>query len=162
MGFLDFLNNSELGKYVLTFLVSMVPIVELRGAIPIGVGMGLNPWAAMAVAVAGNMVPVPFIILFIRKIFEWLRLRSPKLEAWVENMESKAEGKWDRVRRYQLLGLTILVAIPLPGTGAWTGALIAGLFNIRMKYSIPCIFLGVLIAGVIVTGVTYGFTAIVA
>lgn len=161
MGFLDFLYNTEFGKYLLTFLVAMVPIVELRGAIPIGVGLGLNPWAAMAVAVVGNMVPVPFIILFIRKFFEWLRLRSPKLEAWVEKMELKAEGKWDKVRRYQLLGLTILVAIPLPGTGAWTGALIAALFDIRMKYSIPCIFLGVVIAGVIVTGVTYGFTAIV-
>lgn len=161
MNFLEFLNDTEFGKYLLTFLVSMVPIVELRGAIPIGVSLGLDPWAAMAVSVVGNMVPVPFIILFIRKIFIWLRGRSPKLEALVERMETKAQGKWDKVRRYQLLGLTVLVAIPLPGTGAWTGGLIAGLFDIRMKYSIPCILLGVIIAGFIVTAVTYGFTAIV-
>lgn len=161
MSFLDFLNDTEVGKYFLTFLVSMVPIVELRGAIPIGVSLGLDPWAAMAVSVVGNMVPVPFIILFIRKIFLWLRGRSPRLEGWVEKMENRAQGKWEKVRRYQLLGLTVLVAIPLPGTGAWTGALIAGLFDIRMKYSIPCILLGVIAAGFIVTAVTYGFTAIV-
>ncbi|MEG2383256.1 MAG: small multi-drug export protein, partial [Oscillospiraceae bacterium] len=78
----------------------------------------------------------------------------------VSNLEKKAEGKWDKVRKYELLGLTVLVAIPLPGTGAWTGALIAALMNIRMKYAVPCILLGVIIAGFLMTGITFGFGAI--
>lgn len=157
---LETLQQSEFGKYLMTFLVSMLPIVELRGAIPIGVGAGLNVWAAAGTAVLGNMVPVPFIILFIRRIFTWLRAKSPKLEKAVSGLEARAEGKWEQVHKYQLLGLCILVAIPLPGTGAWTGALIAALFDLRMKSAIPAILLGVIIAGVLVSGITYGFTAI--
>ncbi|MEG1165743.1 MAG: small multi-drug export protein, partial [Oscillospiraceae bacterium] len=122
--------------------------------------MGLGHWQAMLISVIGNMVPVPFIIIFIRKIFAWLRSKSPKLEHTVSNLEKKAEGKWDKVRKYELLGLTVLVAIPLPGTGAWTGALIAALMNIRMKYAVPCILLGVIIAGFLMTGITFGFGAI--
>ncbi|MEG2526612.1 MAG: small multi-drug export protein, partial [Oscillospiraceae bacterium] len=147
MSFIETLQQTDLGKVIITFFVSMLPILELRGAIPLGVGMGLGHWQAMLISVIGNMVPVPFIIIFIRKIFAWLRSKSPKLEHTVSNLEKKAEGKWDKVRKYELLGLTVLVAIPLPGTGAWTGALIAALMNIRMKYAVPCILLGVIIAG---------------
>ncbi len=161
MTFLETLQQSTWGKYLVTFVISMLPILELRGAIPVGVGAGLGVWTSMLISVVGNMVPVPFIILFIRRIFVWLRTKSPKLENAVAKLEQKAEGKWEKVRKYELLGLAILVAIPLPGTGAWTGALIAALMDIRLKYAIPAIFLGVLVAGFLVTGITYGFTAFV-
>ncbi|MEG0035143.1 MAG: small multi-drug export protein [Oscillospiraceae bacterium] len=160
MSFIETLQQTDLGRTIITFFVSMLPILELRGAIPLGVGMGLGHWQAMFISVIGNMVPVPFIIIFIRKIFAWLRSKSPRLENTVSNLEKKAEGKWDKVRKYELLGLTVLVAIPLPGTGAWTGALIAALMNIRMKYAVPCILLGVIIAGFLMTGITFGFGAI--
>ncbi|MEG1108147.1 MAG: small multi-drug export protein [Oscillospiraceae bacterium] len=160
MSLLETLQQTELGKVIATFFISMMPILELRGAIPMGVTMGLGHWQSMVISVVGNMVPVPFIIIFIRKIFTWLQSKSPKLEHMVTSLEAKAEGKWDKVRKYELLGLTILVAIPLPGTGAWTGALIAALMDIRMKSAIPCIFLGVVIAGFLITGLTFGFTAI--
>lgn len=160
MSIIDFFSQSEFGAYLLTFLVSMLPVIELRGAIPIGVSMGISPLLSMIISIVGNMVPVPFIILFIRRIFEWLRAKSPKLERAVSSLERRAEGKWDKVHKYELLGLVILVAIPLPGTGAWTGALIAALMDIRLKSAIPAIFLGVLIAGVLVTGITNGFAAL--
>ncbi|MBQ4321355.1 MAG: small multi-drug export protein [Oscillospiraceae bacterium] len=135
----------------------MVPVIELRGAIPIGVGLGMSPLAALGVSIVGNLVPVPFIILFIRKIFRWMRRHMPRLEKLVSRMEEKAEKHKDLVTKWEFLGLLILVAIPLPGTGAWTGALVAALMDLRLKKSFPAIFTGVVIAGLIVTGITYGF-----
>jgi len=158
--FIDYLKQSEWGEMLITFVVAMVPVLELRGAIPLGVGLGLHPFAAMLASVCGNMVPVPFIILFIRRVFRWLRARSAWLEDLVSRLERRAGDKQELVRRYKLLGLVILVAIPLPGTGAWTGSLVAALFDIRIKYALPAIFLGVLIAGFLVTGLTYGFAAL--
>ena len=142
-------------KYLSTFFISMVPVIELRGAIPFGVGMGLDPWAAMVISVIGNMVPIPFIILFIRRIFLWMRKKSPRLEALVERLEARGLAKADRIRKYELIGLYLFVAIPLPGTGAWTGALIAALLDIRLKTAIPMIALGVVTAGFIITFLTY-------
>ena len=110
---------------LLTFLVAMVPVVELRGAIPFGVVRGLNLWTAIIASVLGNLVPVPFIILFIRRIFAWMRAHMPKLDGLVTRMEKKAEKNRAAVEKYAFWGLAILVAIPLPGTGAWTGALVA-------------------------------------
>lgn len=159
---IDTLQETVLGQALITFFVAMLPVIELRGAIPIGVSMGLNLWQALAASILGNMLPVPFIILFVRRVFEWLRVKSPRLESFVSKMESRAEGKWEQVHRYELLGLMILVAIPLPGTGAWTGALIAALMDIRLKNAVPAILLGVIIAAVLVAGITYGFSAIIA
>lgn len=156
---IESLSQTEFGRYLLTFLVSMLPIVELRGAIPIGIGAGLGHWQSMITAVLGNMVPVPFIIIFIRRIFTWIRDKSSRLEAFVSKIETRAEGKWESVRKYQLLGLVIIVAIPLPGTGAWTGALVAALMDIRIKSALPAIFFGVIIAGFLVSGITYGFSS---
>lgn len=135
----------------------MVPVLELRGAIPLGVAAGMSPIAALLVAMIGNMVPVPFIILFIRRIFHWLRDKG-KIGALVEKLERRAEQKSDVVKKYAGIGLCILVAIPLPGTGAWTGALVAALMNMRLKRALPYIFLGVVIAGFIITCLTYGVT----
>ncbi|MEG1633458.1 MAG: small multi-drug export protein [Oscillospiraceae bacterium] len=161
MDLIEILKQSKYGEMLITFVVSMVPVLELRGAIPLGVSMGLSHMAAMLVSILGNMVPVPFIILFIRRIFEWLSQRSDKLRRLVERLEVRAEGKWDKVHRYQFFGLLVLVAIPLPGTGAWTGALIAALMNMRLKNAMLSIFLGVIVAGVLVTGLTFGFTSLI-
>ncbi|MBQ9757448.1 MAG: small multi-drug export protein [Clostridia bacterium] len=137
----------------------MVPVVELRGAIPIATASGLDLWLAILVSIVGNMIPVPFIILFIRKIFEWMRGKSEKLDKIVLAMERKAEKKRKVVDRYKFLGLFLLVAIPLPGTGAWTGALVAAMLEMRLKDAVPAIFLGVVGAGVIVALVTGGVLA---
>ena len=145
---------------LLTFLVAMVPVVELRGAIPFGVVRGLNLWTAIIASVLGNLVPVPFIILFIRRIFAWMRAHMPKLDGLVTRMEKKAEKNRAAVEKYAFWGLAILVAIPLPGTGAWTGALVAAMMEMRIKRAFPAIVIGVVIAGVIVSVVTYGAQAI--
>jgi len=126
----------------------MIPLIELRGAIPIGALQGL-PWiGTFLVSVLGNMLPVPFILLFIRKILTWMHATRHfhKIAEWLED---KANKKSDQVLRYASFGLMLFVGIPLPGTGAWTGALIAALLNMRMKYALPSIFAGVTIAGFI-------------
>ncbi|MEE1161001.1 MAG: small multi-drug export protein [Acutalibacteraceae bacterium] len=152
--------NTFLGKIVMTFLISMVPVIELRGAIPIGVGAGLSPWVAIGVSIVGNLVPVPFIIIFIKKIFAWLRKISQKLDGLVTRLEKRAEKKSETVQKYAFWGLFILVAIPLPGTGAWTGALVAAMLEMPLKKAFPAILLGVLGAAVIVSFVTYGAGAL--
>ena len=134
----------------------MIPVLELRASIPVGSSLGLNAWQCAVAAIVGNMIPVPFVILFIRKIFAYLKENWPKLSRFVERLEAKAEKKKPLVQKYAILGLTLLVAIPLPGTGAWTGALVAAMLDIRLKRAIPCILLGVVIAAVIVTMITYG------
>lgn len=140
------------------FGLAMIPVFELRGAIPVGVAAGLPFWMVFLTAFLGNLLPVPFLILFTRRVFEWLRTKSALLERFVSRLERKAATKEDLLKKYELLGLCILVAIPLPGTGAWTGSLVAAVFDIRLKHAFPAIALGVLIAGIIVSVVTYGVT----
>ena len=147
--------NTFFGKILTTFLVSMVPVIELRGAIPIGVARGLPFWAAVLVSIIGNLVPVPFIIIFIKKIFAFMREKMPKLNGLVTRLENKANSKSEPVHTYAFCGLFLLVAIPLPGTGAWTGALIAAMLEMPLKKAFPSIMLGVLSAGAIVTFITY-------
>ncbi len=145
---------------LITFLMAMVPVVELRGAIPYGVVSGLSVHTAFVLAVIGNLVPIPILVVFTRKVFEWLRTKSGSLDRMVCRLESKAEKNKVLVERYEFLGLMILVAVPLPGTGAWTGALVAAMMNMRLKTAMPAIIAGVLIAGIIVTTVTYGAGAL--
>ena len=142
---------------LMTFLISMVPVLELRGAIPIGVAGGLSPLAAMCIAIIGNLVPVPFLIVFTRQVFNWLKTKG-KIRVFVEKLETRATEKSQIVLKYAWVGLCMLVAIPLPGTGAWTGALVAAVLNMRLKKAMPAISLGVVIAGFIVTCLTYGVT----
>ena len=142
-------------KIILTFLISMVPVIELRGALPIGVGMGLSPWVALVVSIIGNMVPVPFIIIFIRRLLNWMHCFE-KLDKLAKRIEAKAEKQGDKLVKYETLGLFLLVAVPLPGTGAWTGSLVAALFDLRLKTAIPTIFAGVVAAGLVVFFITYG------
>jgi len=152
--------SSFAGKIIMTLFISMVPVLELRGAIPIGTASGLPLSAAVAASVIGNLIPIPFIILFIRKIFDWLRTRNDKWSTIVTRLETKAEQKSESVRKYVFFGLAIFVAIPLPGTGAWTGALIASVMNMPLKKAFPSIALGVAGAAVIVSFVTYGAGAL--
>lgn len=150
---------SELGagSALATFIVSMLPIIELRGAIPVGVALGLPVWKAALISVAGNIIPAPFIIAFIRVIMDWLRTKSNHMQKFVAWLEKKGTGpKADRVRKFEFWGLLLFVAVPLPGTGAWTGSLVAALLDIRMKRALPPILVGVVIAGLIVSLATAG------
>ncbi len=138
-------------KALTTFAIAMVPVIELRGAIPTGILIhNLEPWLVCVLAIIGNILPVPFILLFIRKILEWMKTR-PKLGKIAYKLEERAEEKSGKVRQSELVGLCLFVAIPLPGTGAWTGALIAALMKMRIRRALPTIFLGVVIAGIAVT-----------
>lgn len=150
-----------LSNFIMTFLIAMLPVLELRGAIPIGTAAGLDPKLAFVAAFFGNLVPVPFIVVFIRKIFVWLRTKSEFLNRIVAAMEAKAAKNADKVLKYETVGLFILVAIPLPGTGAWTGALVAAFLDMRLKRCFPAIAAGVLVAGIIVFCLTYGVSALV-
>lgn len=139
----------------LTFAMAMVPVVELRGAIPLGIAAGLPPALACTTAILGNLVPAPLIILLARRAADFLRetrFFGPKID-WLER---RAHLKGRLVRKYRLLGLVILVGIPLPGTGAWTGSLVAAVLNIRMRHALPAILLGLVIAAAITTAVTLG------
>ena len=145
---------------LITFFMAMVPVIELRGAIPYGVIAGLSVGQSFIISVLGNLAPIPVLVVFTRKVFELLRTKSEKLDRLVQRLESKAEKNKEVVDKYEFWGLVILVAIPLPGTGAWTGALVAAMMDMRLKRAMPAIILGVLIAGVIVTTLTYGAGAL--
>lgn len=157
---MNFLWKTFWGQILMTFLVSMVPIIELRGALPMATGAGLDWRIAIVVAIIGNLVPVPFIIMFIRKIFAWMRKQNNFFGKVVEKLENKAFSKRDTIDKYGPWGLWLFVAIPLPGTGAWTGALIAALLDIPLKKSFPAIATGVITAGIIVAFVSYGAAAL--
>ena len=151
------------GKLLVTLLISMVPVIELRGAIPVAIlAHGLNPVLAYFVAVVGNLIPVPFIIIFIRKIFAFIRKHIPFLNKMVDKLEEKGKSKKDAVMKWGFWGLFLFVAIPLPGTGAWTGALIAAMLDMRLKRAFPSILLGVLTAGLVITLlVQFGLAAVI-
>ncbi|MBQ3465747.1 MAG: small multi-drug export protein [Firmicutes bacterium] len=137
----------------------MVPIIELRGALPIGVGMGLTPLTALIVSIIGNMVPVPFIIIFIRRILDWMH-RFEKFDRIASRLEAKAAKGGEKIVKYEMFGLFLLVAVPLPGTGAWTGSLVAAFFDLRLRNAVPVIFAGVVTAGIVVFLITYGVVAV--
>lgn len=150
---------TELWNHLYVFLVSMLPILELRAAIPLGAALGLPIYTNYLVSVLGSFLPVPFILLFIRRILEWMKTtrRLSRVALW---LEGKAEKQSDKVLRYATLGLFLFVAIPLPGTGAWTGALVAALFRMRMKHALFSILLGVLAAGLVMALASYGVVGI--
>ena len=144
-------------KYLMVLGIAALPVFELRGAVPYGVAMDLPLVPVLAVSIIGNMIPVPFIILFIRRIFAWMKRKSAWLRGIAERLEGRAHSKGHQMLvKYETLGLFILVAIPLPGTGAWTGSIIAALFDLRMKNAFPAIFGGVIAAGIIMSVISYG------
>ncbi len=160
MDLMQWLTESMAGEFLLTMLVSMVPVIELRGGIPFGVAAGLPVWMALLAAVIGNLIPVPFIIVYIRRVFQWMRRRLPRFGGMIDKLEAKAHLKGQKVQKYQYFGLALFVAIPLPGTGAWTGALAAAFLDMRLRKALPSIVAGVAAAGVVVSAITYGVASI--
>ncbi len=148
------------GEELSVFFCSMLPIIELRGAIPLGATLGLPWWLNYILAVAGNILPVPFILLFIKKIISWMtdcRVKFfNKVGAW---LTKKAEKNRKKIEKYSFWGVCIFVAIPLPMTGAWTGSLAAAMIDMKFWKALISCFIGVIIAGVIMSLASYGVVA---
>ena len=145
------------GKDFALFIISMIPFIELRGSIIFGAAMGI-PWQhAFLVSFLGNILPVPFLILLARPIFAWLKT-TRLLAGFTQKVEDQLMKKADKVtvQKYSAVGLFLFVAIPLPGTGAWSGSLIAALLDVKMRYAFPAVIAGVFAAGVIMTVASYG------
>lgn len=156
--FLVELFKDKIPPEMTVFFISLLPILELRGGMIAARLLEMDFLKAFAICYVGNMLPIPFILLFIKKIFEWLR-RFKFFEKIIVKLEAKTDRNRDKVLRYKSWGLLLFVAIPLPGTGGWTGALMAALLGIDFKRSLPIIALGVLIAGIIMSLITYGVFA---
>ena len=150
----DFFQN-DLPPQLVAFFISLCPVLEIRGGMIAARLFELPFLQAFIICYVGNMIPIPFILLFIRKIFKWMR----KYKAFgkiVDKLEARSEKKKDTIVKYQEWGLLAFVAIPLPGTGGWTGALIAALMDLRIKKCLPIIAIGVFVAGLIMSLITYG------
>lgn len=150
---------STLGQHVsaqvVIFITSLIPILECRGGLIVASLLKVNIWQAIPICVIGNIIPIPFILFFIKKIFAWLK-RFSFARPFVEKMEKRAMYKSDGMNHGEFLGLLLFVGIPLPGTGAWTGSLIASLLEMDIKKASIAIFLGVLLATLIVSTLSYG------
>ena len=138
-----------------TLLIAMVPVVELRGAIPVGLAGGLDYWEALVLAIIVNVLPVPFIILFAQRLLKWLSKACTFMRKFTDFVQNRAVAKAKNIGKFQFLGIMLFVGIPLPGTGAWTGSLVAAVLEMPLKRALPAIFLGLILAGLIVTGVSY-------
>lgn len=150
---------STLGQYIskeaVVFVISMIPILELRGGLLVAKVIGVPLLTAIPLCIVGNIIPIPFILLFIRQIFKWLK-KVPLFEPVITKLEKRAMGKSDSIKRYEFWGLALFVGIPLPGTGAWTGSLIAALLDIDFKKAIVAELVGIAMATVIMSIVSYG------
>lgn len=140
---------------MVVFIISLFPILELRGGLLAASLLKIPAVTAVPLCILGNILPIPFILLFIKQIFKWLK-KTKTFRPLIEWLEKKALGKSEKIQKYEFIGLLVFVGIPLPGTGAWTGALIASLLDIDIKKSLLAIFLGVLMAAVIMLIVSYG------
>ena len=148
-----------LKKYLIIFLVSMVPLIELRGAVPIAVGMNLPLLPSYIVCILGNMLPVPFIFFFARKVLEW-GADKPVIGKFftfcLEKGHKGGQKLQEKTGRGLFVALLLFVGIPLPGTGAWTGSLLAALLGMKFKKAFPAVLLGIALASVIMSIVSYG------
>ena len=140
-------------------LLAMMPVVELRAALPWAIARGLDPWFSYLLCVLFNILPVPFILLFLNKILAWMET-TRHFSGIAKWLKERAHKKSDTYYKYEMLGLFILVAVPLPGTGAWTGSLVAAVMGLRMKRAIPPIFLGVAAAGIIMLTLSLGVVSV--
>jgi len=151
--------SENLGQFIspegVIFIISMIPILELRGGLLAAALLKVPELTAIPLCIIGNIIPIPFILLFIRKIFKWMK-NFKMFRGLVEKLENRAMGKSDKIKRYEFWGLLLFVGIPLPGTGAWTGALIASLLNVDIKKSSLAILGGIIMATVIMYIVSYG------
>ncbi len=161
--------NRIVGAELSVFICSMIPVVELRGAIPLGAGFQVPWWLCYMLAVVGNMLPVPIILLFVKKVLTWMAgdeitifkktVRGSRVNFFnkiARKLFAKAEKNRPKIEKYGFWGIAIFVAIPLPGTGAWTGSLVAALFDMKFWKSFLSALIGVMGAGVIMTLVSYG------
>ena len=148
------LSSGDVASGWIIFIVSMLPFIELRGGILAASLLGVDMWKAFLICAAGTMLPVPFILLFIRQILTWLK--NMGYAKFAEKLEKKAKKNRAKVEKYKTFGLVLFVGIPLPGTGAWTGSLIAALMNTRFKHAFTAVLLGTLLADAIMCIVSYG------
>ncbi|MCI8583609.1 MAG: small multi-drug export protein [Dorea sp.] len=153
-GVIDALSGS-FGKEAIVFIISMIPILELRGALLVaGPILGVPVAKAIPLCVIGNIIPVPFILLLITPIFNWLK-GTKTFKPMVTKLENKAMSKSDQIEKYEFWGLVLFVGIPLPGTGAWTGSLIAALLGIKFKKAFPAVVIGICLATIIMWFISY-------
>lgn len=152
--------SEAFANYVYVLIISMLPIIELRGAIPVAFALEMPPVPSFIVSIIGNLLPVPFILWLITPFCNWLK--TTKLFAWFPAfLERKVEKNSEKVTKYANWGLFLFVAIPLPGTGAWTGALIASFLNFKFRDALIAIIGGVLTAGVIMSVFSYGLLGLI-
>ena len=147
--------SQYISEEMVVFIISMIPILELRGGLLAASLLKIPAMTAIPICILGNIIPIPFILLFIRKIFKLLK-KTKLFRSLIEKLENRAMGKSDQIKRYEFWGLLLFVGIPLPGTGAWTGSLIASLLEIDIKKSSLAIFGGIIMATVIMYVVSYG------
>lgn len=153
-GVIDALSGS-FGKEAIVFIISMIPILELRGALLVaGPILGVPVAKAIPLCVVGNIIPVPFILMLITPIFNWLK-KTKTFQPMVTKLENKAMSKSDQIEKYEFWGLVLFVGIPLPGPGAWTGSLIAALLGIKFKKAFPAVVIGICMATVIMWFISY-------
>lgn len=158
--FVDFFQN-KIPEELIIFIISLFPILELRGGLIAASLLGLDLIPSFIICYIANMIPIPFILLFIRKIFQFLR-DKPFFGKIIQKLEIRSMRKSGKVQKYRGWGLLLFVAIPIPGTGGWTGALIAALCDMRVKNATFIIAVGVFIAGVIMSVISYGLPALAA
>lgn len=155
---INFITSELIGKIskeTIVFIISLMPILELRGGLIAASLLNVEYFRALIICIIGNILPIPFILLFIEKILIWLDSFKPTKR--ISNMlKNKVEKNKTNIEKYGYVGLILFVGIPLPGTGAWTGALIAALMQLDFKKSLICIFIGILLASIIMSILTYG------
>ena len=149
------ITTNELGKSITIFILSLLPIIELRGGLIAASLLGVSFFKAFIICFIGNILPVPFILWFIRKILDWMRNVKvfKKIVKWIDR---KVENKKGQIEKYGFWGIVLFVGIPLPGTGAWTGSLIAAMLDMNKEKSFIAVFIGVLLAGIIMSIISYG------
>ena len=155
VGIFGGITGTLFGKYLVIFIISMIPILELRGGLIAASLLELPMWTSYLICFIGNVIPIPFILWLINPMFRWMS-KKKKLGKIVKWCENKANSKKEQIERLEYIGLYLFVAIPLPGTGAWTGCLIAALLNLNKKKSLIAAILGVITAGLIMLLVSYG------
>lgn len=157
----NFLLN-KLGRHLCVLICSMIPIIELRGAIPLGAGLGLPFWQNYLISVVGNMLPIPVILLFVKAVLQFMQRCRVKLFNKIANfIFRKADKNKPKIEKYSFFGLFLFVAIPIPGTGAWTGSLVAALIGMKFWKAMLSVFLGVLTAGLIMSAISYGVAGLI-
>ena len=151
------------GKELCVFFCSMIPIIELRGAIPLGAALGLPMWQSYLISVIGNMLPVPIILLFVKKVLDFMCKCKIKLFNKISNLVySNAEKNRAKIEKYSFWGVALFVGIPLPMTGAWTGSLVAAFIDMKFFKAVLSALVGVLVAGLVMSLISYGIVTIFA